>query len=400
MPNNGTYRLRIEEVNNLPLGTCLMIEDLVTGNTIPFVAGQELVISHTGNYSGNRFLIHATPSIETTASNLDCNNANNGSISLDVPQGEWNITLTDTLGQAYTAEEGSYTFNNLPAQVYTVTATPIASGCITTSKTIELSEPAAITFEALNSTPAFCNSSASGVIAWQVTNAPSYEFTVKNANNEVVNSGTSGSGVKAIQGLNADVYTVTLQTYCGSQEFVFDLHDQSVVAAEILSDDIFFALAEGTTQTLTIEQSNTNATNFQWTLSNGFVSNESEFNYEFTEAGIYTLTLVANSETCSATDSIEIVVDRAVSITELNDESNISVLQTSVSLEVYLNYQSSEKTTVTVYDMNGKVISNITTSTWKGKNISIGTGGLATGMYILKVTNNNEELLHKKFINP
>jgi hypothetical protein len=400
MPNSGTYRLRIEEVNNLPLGTCLMIEDLVTGNVIPFVAGQEFVISHTGNYSGNRFLIHATPSIETTLANIDCNNANNGSISLDVPQGEWNITLTDSLGQAYTAEEGSYTFNNLPAQLYTVTATPLASGCITTSKTIELSEPAAVEFEALNSTIDFCNSSESGVIAWQVTNAPSYEFTVKNSNDEIVSSGTANSGMQHLNGLNADVYTVTLQAYCGSQEFVFDLHDYNVVDAEILSDDIFFALTEGSTQALTIEQNNTNATNFQWTLSNGFVSNESEFNYEFSEAGVYTLTLVANSETCSATDSIEIVVDRAVSITELNDESSIAVLQTSGSLEVYLNFQSSEKTTVTVYDINGKVISKITTSTWKGKNISVGTGGLATGMYILQVTNSNEELLNKKFINP
>lgn len=398
MPNNGTYRLRIQEVKNLPLGSCLMIEDLVTGNTIPFVEGQELVISHTGNYSGNRFLIHATPGITTTVANLDCNNANNGSISLEVPQGEWNITLTDSLGHTYTAEEGTYNFINLPAHVYTISATP--AGCISTSKTIEVSEPAAVTFEALASTIDYCNSGQNGALAWKVNNAPSYDFFVKNSHNEVVAQGTTGSGIKIIEGLSADVYTVLLQSYCGAEEFTFDLRDNNVVIVEILSDDMFFDLTEGTSQNVTIEQTNANATSFQWTLSNGFVSNDDVFSYEFSEPGVYTLTLVANSATCSATDSIDIVVDRAVNITEIDEESHISVIKTSGSLEVYFNFQSSEKTTLSVYDMTGKLVWNMTTSTWKGKNISIGTGSMPAGVYVLKVTNNNEELIQKKFINP
>lgn len=400
MPVNGTFRLIVNQINNLPFGSCLFIEDLVTGNTIPVIEGQELVVSNTGNYSGNRFVLHATPSIATIETNLDCFGSANGSVELTLPQGEWSLAMADTLGNSFNATEGTSVFENLPAGQYIVSATNALSNCPSSQKTINISEPADMVLNHLNSFVDNCNSSSNGSIEWAVSNATNYEYSVTNEANEIVSSGIGGSGAIMISDLAADIYTVTINNYCGSQNFETNLIDTNVVSVEILSENISMALHEGTSQTMTIEQSNQNATNFTWTLSNGYTSSSDTFNYEFLESGDYVLTLFAHNNQCSSADSISIFIDRAVSISEEIKKTPISFLQTKESLEMYLNLSSSDMTMVTVYDISGRVVWNLTTSTWSGKNISIGTGSFASGVYVVKTTVGDKEILNKKFINP
>ncbi len=400
MPNSGTYRLRIDETANLPFGSCLFVEDLVTGNTIPLAQGQELVIAHTGNYSGNRFLIHATPSIATIETNLDCFGAANGSIELTLPQGEWSLAMADTLGNSFNTTEGTTAFENLPAGQYIVSATNALNNCPSSQKNISISEPAEMVLTLLNSNVDNCNASSNAAIEWKVSNATNYDYAVSNQAGEVISRGIGGSGSIILSDLAADIYTVTINSYCGTQSFETSLIDTNVVNVEILSENILLALLEGTSQTMTIEQSNQNATNFVWILSNDYTSSNESFNYEFIEPGDYVLKLTAHNNHCLATDSISIYVDRAVGISEEATQTPISFLQTKESLEMYLNISSSDMTTVTVYDVSGRKVWSLTTSTWNGKNISIGTGSFASGIYVIKTTVGDKEVLNKKFINP
>jgi len=383
MPTSGTYRLRIEQINNLPFGSCLHIEDLVTGNTMPFVEGQELVIVHTGNYSGNRFLIHASPSINTVETNLDCYGANNGSIELTVPQGEWTITLADTLGNTFNSAEGTMLFENLPAGDYVATASNALSNCPSSQKTIQITEPAEMVLTHLNSFVDNCNSSGNGSIEWTVSNATNYDYTVTNQANEVLHSGIGGSNAVVIDDLSSGVYTITINTYCGTQNFETSLVDSNTVSTQILSENVILALTEGETHLFTVEQSHTNATSFAWLLNGNLISQTEMLSYEFSQLGDYTLTLVAYNDNCSSQDSISIFVEMAVGITEEMKVTPVSFIQTAESIEMYLNTASSEMTTVGIYDTSGRCVWSNTTSTWSGKNISIGTGSFASGVYVI-----------------
>jgi len=400
MPVSGTYRLRIEQINNLPFGSCLFVEDLVTGNTMPFEEGQELVIVHTGNYSGNRFLIHASPSITVAETNLDCYEAGNGSIALTLPEGEWTLSLADTLGNSYAMSETVGMFENLAAGQYIASATNALSNCAVSNKTVTITEPAEMVLTHLNSIVDECNASSNAVIEWAVSNATNYDYVVTNQANEIVSSGNAGSGAVMVDGLTAGIYTVNVETYCGTQSFETNLNDTNTVSTQILSDDILIPLVEGTSQTLSVEQSSTNATSYLWMLSDGNNLEEETFNYEFDTPGNYLLKLYAYNNQCVAQDSIAIFVDQVVSISEDGTPAPISFFQTKDSFELYLNLSSQERTRVSVIDLSGREVWAMNTSTQPGKNISIGTGAFASGVYFLRTTVGNEEILNKKFINP
>lgn len=400
MPNSGTYRLRIEHIHNLPFGSCLFVEDLLTGNTIPFEIGQELVIAHTGNYSGNRFLIHATPSIATSETNLDCFGAANGSVQIVLPQGEWSLAMADTLGGSFNLTEGTTAFENLPAGQYIVSATNALGNCPSSQKTISISEPAEMVLHHLNSFVDHCNASNNGSVEWVLSNATNYNYTLSNQSGEIISSGVGGSGAILLSNLSADIYTITINNFCGTQSFETSLIDNNVVNAEILSENISLVLAEGQSQSLNIGQSSLNATHFAWMMNNNLISQTEILSYDFSELGNNSLVLYAYNENCSATDTISIFIDRAISVDEEMNQAPISFLQTKESLEMYLNMSSSDMTAVTVYDANGRIVWNMTTSTWSGKNISIGTGSFASGVYVVKTTVGDKEILNKKFINP
>jgi gliding motility-associated-like protein len=127
--------------------TCANPVATVTGNTTYYVT----VTDTNGCSKSDTININVTPpfTINTTAQNLSCANANNGSATVNV-SGTGNYTYSWTSNPVQTTQ----TANNLTAGTYTVTVAN-SNGCAQNA-TVTISQPPALTAN-ISNTPLSCN---------------------------------------------------------------------------------------------------------------------------------------------------------------------------------------------------------------------------------------------------
>jgi hypothetical protein len=303
MPVAGTYTFHVNETVNLPFGSCLFVEDVVTGATLPLENGEEFTITITTPYQGNRFIIHASPSLNIVTTNASCFNIEDGSILLTGNVDNWSIHLSD--GSSVMTSIDNYNFHNLPAGEYELMLEPSAIGCYATSISLTIEQPANNAVDIVTATPDHCNETGNAVLEWFINNSQDYSYNITNSNGEMFATGSSSLQEMMFENMDGDIYTLEISDNCGSQTFEINLNDPSTVTTEIYSEDISIAIANGQASTVAIEQISANATNYTWSLDNGYESTDEIFVYDFTTSGNYTLMILASNENCSAADFIQ-----------------------------------------------------------------------------------------------
>jgi hypothetical protein len=396
-PLAGDYALLITDINNLPTGTCLYMEDMLTGDILPVSNGANMTIHCEGPYSGNRFLIHTSPAAILTTMNETCYQTNNGTIDLTIAAGEWNVVLEGEQGIVLSGTNPLH-IENLEAGNYSLYVTSANEQCQSDVLPITISQPEQEVYTLLNAAVDECGISGHGTIEFSFVGIPFYEYEVRASDQTVVNSGLVTEPNVLIEQLHGDVYEVEIHSNCTTETFEVNIKDPNAVTVSIFEDEINVNLIDGLSQLVAIEQSSTNADSYHWSLDSGVDSYDETFIHEFEQTGTYTLMLLASNDFCSDADFIQINVNGTVQVKEMEPAPYVSFTQREEAINFTFHQLSSAFVKTQLYDMSGKLVRTLDGQASSGSAMTLEIASLPAGAYTAIVLVNDLPLLSRKMI--
>jgi len=395
LPEAGTYTFRIAQIQNLPLGSCLFVEDLITGNSMLVQAGEEMTISTNAPYQGNRLLVHATAPVQVITTNASCNGVADGSIDVSAPAGDWTVTLTNTSDNIDYIASGGVAFDHLVAGTYMLKVANENSGCAASTNTFVIEEPTAIYGRIQDHNVVSCNSGNTGYITWVVENSQWHSFSVKNSQGEVVASGEADSAIASAENLSADIYTVSLYSTCTSHEYVIDLHDLNTLTLALENPTSLVTLENGFAPLHLNVLSNSQ--NIEWTCSNGTSAQGSSFITGFTQPGSYTYTATGRNGECVNTVSGIVTVQLKNDAVTVNTVP-VSTIVKAEEIEVMFGVEYNNLLDLRIFNNIGQEVSRISYLAAAGSKTVISTRDLSSGVYTLSVSDNAQKIHTVQFV--
>ncbi len=395
LPSEGSYEVSVVEIRNLPVGSCLMIEDMVTGQMISFQDGEHFTVTVDQPYQGNRLMIHTSASAELIVSGVSCNGSADGAIDVSVPEGNWNVTLTDEWNNSEYVALGGVTFDNLQAGTYYLTVQNSDLQCQSSPASIVVSEPQAM-FTSLSDTDVvLCNQGNSGLIEWNVNNATWFAYNVENSEGDIIASGELEGSVGELSGLASDVYTLNIFHNCGTESIEVSLKDPNGVYANIANAPEVLYINNNQPVEFTFEATLINATSVEWNLGNGTVVSEETASVTYSTPGVHSISLTATGSTCVATDEIQIEVQSTVGMNEWSQNNGVSFIQRDGGIEIVLQNELTAKGQLIIYNSVGQLVAKERINAARQ---FIQTSDLSKGMYTLQVQMGDQIIASKKII--
>ncbi len=395
--NGGEYTLEITTANNLPFGSCLFIEDVITGATISVLKGEKLSVRIDQPISANYFLVHTSPAAIVNVTNETCYTSNNGAIQLEIATGDWNLVLEGEQGIVMSGKN-YFNFRNLSAGEYSLYATSENPQCQSDVVTFTITQPEREVYELLRSEVDECNVSGHGSIEFSFTGAPFFEYEISSSDETIVASAIATEPIVIVNNLQGDEYTIHVNSNCSFKNYTVDINDPNAISASIVEDEITVSLLAGESKTIAIEQNSTNAETFNWSLDNGFQSSEETFIYQFNQPGDHTLMLIASNEYCSSADFIQINVAKSARITNMETAPYVSFMQKEDEVNFVFNQVSGVTAKTYLLDMTGKQVWSGGGQASSGSTISADISSLPAGAYTALVLVNDLPLLSRKMI--
>jgi Lectin C-type domain/HYR domain len=395
MPIAGNYTFTIGDVQNLPLGTCYFIEDLVNGNTAIVAAGHQWTITNAGPYAGNRFKIHTQQAMQLVVEDPTCASANNGSIELTNVSVDW-VSIAGNNGTLVSSLPNTLSFQNLAAGDYLIAINPLIAGCATQQIGITLSSAPEVLAEIIELSPATCNQLQDGHFTLFVEDQSSFQYTLRDENGMPVLSGNAQDALVEFDSLQAQQYTVEIITACFQQTVVADLTDPEAVLVSILSDDLTLQVEEDLANVLTLYQNNINALEIEWTLNGNLVTADQVFEYPFYLSGDHQIGVFAHNDRCSATDQILVQVSAAPFSTELDDEQ-LSLSQSAHHVQLVVHELHTPIQRIDIFDLNGKLVYTESVQLMDGLHV-MPKGQWGTGIYSVVMYRDEHPEIKKIFI--
>lgn len=381
MPAAGDYIFEVIETQNMPLGSCLYVEDLITGQIMQIAAGSQLVVSTDAPYTGNRLIIHGTAPVDLITSDASCFGSADGVLDITTPAGNWTVTLADSNDSFEYVSNGSATFDHLPAGTYTLQVENGASTCGSHSTTVVISEPNEVHSTLTNSSIVTCNEGFTGELQIQVANATWFTYEIFDATGAHIRSGEIEGDHFIADALPAGLMSVHIFTTCKNEVINVDLRDPVAISANVTVEQTETS-ATGLYE-VTLTAGTENASYTSWHLSNG-VTGEGEMLTTNLEAGNYYYDLLCEG-TCPEHFSGSFSVQ---SVTQISDEKVLSGMRMIQSAEaIILFYEGDQNGTVQIqlFDMQGKLVISQQQVLYPGSNFTLNTSSLNTGIYNLHV---------------
>jgi hypothetical protein len=392
MPTAGSFTFTIGEVQNLPLGTCYYIEDLVTGNMALVATGEQWTITNAGPYAGNRFKIHTQQAMQLVVADPTCAFEHNGSIELTNVSADW-VTISGVDGVLIPSLPNTLSFQNLAAGDYLIAINPLIVGCPIQQIGITLSSSTELVAEIIEITPATCNQLQDGNFAVFVENHSSFQYFLRDEQGALVQSGISMSELIEFDSLAAQHYSIEITTPCFQQILSADLTDTEAVIVSILSGNISLQVEQDLANVLTLYQNNINALEIEWTVNGNLVTAENIFEYPFYLSGEHQVGVFAHNNRCSATDYIQVQVTSSPFTTELESEQ-MSVIQSAHHLQLVVHELERPVERIDIFDLNGKLVHTEAVHLIDGLHV-MPKGNWSTGIYSI-VAYRGEKLEIKK----
>jgi hypothetical protein len=392
LPAAGTYTFRVLETVEIPLGTCITIEDTVTGESITATADAEMTITTSAAYQGNRLMIYFTAPVNVSTQDALCFDEA-GMIDVQgTSTDSWSIVIRDGMGA--TVYEGTTAEDvEVMAGQYVVEVQNTSANCAASTVTVNITEP-----EQTLSTYTFsadeCNQNANGSIEATVLNADFFSYTLSNSAG-VAEQGESTASVLSFEDLVGDMYTLTVETACATIEQQIDLRDENAVTATVGSSSSLLQIVEGTTGTITFSALAPNATNFVWTVNAVQVSTAISFEQTFAQAGVYTIGLTASNESCSTTASTQVEVETVVSLDEVAEQETVTIVPLAEGLQVNFTGENAAASEIRIYSMSGQLV-NIQSG--RSQQVWVDTQGLSSGVYTVQVWRGSHVLATQSFV--
>lgn len=397
LPAAGNYNLKVTDVNNLPAASCIYIEDMTSGEFIPMDLNAELNFTIESPFIGNRFMIHLSPVAEIISSDASCHEVSNGELHISGITQDWNIQLENVSG-IIANSSGEMHLNNLPAGIYQAYFVPTLDVCQSTVVEISIDEPSQEIVSVLSETPDHCNETMNGSFELILENIHQYDYEIMNSSGDVILSGSSDIDAILADQLGADIYSIVVNTSCESHLAEVNLKDPLAIQVDINDENLNFFTDEGEDAFVQITANVTNATSFEWTLDNGFVSHDAVFSTHIFDAGEYTLMLVASNDECQAADFAQINLNNIVDTDENELNAYVSMIQTENNLSFSFHQLNPSDMKIYVHDTSGKLVWSDSGHAEQGSVVDADVTKLAKGVYAVVVLVNNRPILSKNFV--
>lgn len=401
MPAAGTYNLTLTQLQNIPLGVCITVEDIVNNTITPVALNEPIVITTTAAYSGYRFIIRMSAPLIVTPNNTSCFDVNDGSILVNTNDESWSIFATDELGNTTVASDGL--MSGLSAGIYNITLENVNALCGGTSTTVEITEPEAVLSE-LVPTVDFCNSGVSGRVEMVVENADHFNYTITNSEGTVVAIGDVQDSYKIVPELAYGVYSVMISSDCYNETMNVDLTDPNAVALDIVMNTPLQTIGVGETVTISANALSESEVSYEW-LVNGFDGGDNNYlSFAVNTAGVYNIQCVASNEFCSATSFSQAIVEEEEvdeEVTGVDENPNgVAAIITRMGNSVVVTFEnaSTSKAKICIYNSSGALVMQVSGFADKGQVRTLDITGLASGIYTVNVEQDNKRLAQQQIV--
>ncbi|MEN9639878.1 MAG: hypothetical protein RLZZ262_1747 [Bacteroidota bacterium] len=389
MPTAGTYTLTIAEDQNLPSGACLVLEDMISGQSINILQGQSMTIAINAPFEGQRFMIRGQVPATIVTTPATCAGVSNGVIDVTTPEGVWNVTLT--ADQEVYSANGSVSFDHLSSGAYSLTISNGTEACGVNEQTIVVEEPMAVMLQQELAIKATCGGN-DGVISYVVNNTDWFAYVLINSSGEIVREGTVEGDRFTEEFLPAGNYEVGIYTTCETFTDLVNLQPEVAFNYSWNASQLNVEVGE---QVVLTAQGDSNL-NYLWTAQ-GVQNNGNQIVLSFDEPGVYTVQLNVLNGACSCGEEIEITVG-AVGIIEDQAASLVSISQQG-SLIWFGGQLAANDLQARVYDAAGRLVRSEKVMPLTGSNTqSIDISTMVKGMYTVVVSDAKHMYATKKIV--
>jgi hypothetical protein len=396
LPIAGTYSFEVFDLSNINNLACIFIEDVVTGHHIPMAAGEVLQIQTDDPFAGNRLRIRSGSAVTVEASDVSCHGEANGLILFNNISPSAEIVVTNANGQNVYHGNAIPYLDHMPSGNYHVVVSDESAGCPVSDNDVVIAQPLQPSVVLQSATPANCSDGVNGMLSVDVEHISDFTYHLVSSSGEEIRTGHSNDELLIFDDVPGDQYTLTIDERCGSYSLLADVNDPDAVKVLILSDDIFVSIVQGGSQNIYVEQESSNASDFLWSLSNGYESNSADFQYAFFEEGKYDLGLTGQNDRCEDVDQISIVVEK--SATSEDGFVPVSMAVSQSFLMFTMNQNLSDDVAFTIHDARGQLIWSMKTGMQQGKQIETGLTHLAAGVYFVNAVIDGKTILNRKIV--
>ncbi|MEZ4798851.1 MAG: T9SS type A sorting domain-containing protein [Flavobacteriales bacterium] len=399
MPAAGTYTFKITQMQNIPTGSCLTIEDLVDGTITALGVDETISITVSAPYSGNRMIVRLTAPLQITSTNATCFGVADGNIQVTVPSEGWFIVAEDNLGNSIYATEGM--IENLPAGYYTITMENVEALCTGNTAIVEIAEPELIQSE-VQLTLDYCNSGESGRIEMMLGNAEQFEYILTSSEGVVVTEGSVEDSYKILAGLAHDIYSLQVISGCFNETTTVNLNDPNAVLLDVVLNTPSLELTVGETVSILADAISESEVEYEW-IVNGFDGGDQNYlDFVVNTAGTYNIQCIATNGNCTATAYTQAIVtenENTVGVEEeVKDGPTAIITRMGNAVIVTFEKATSSKANIEIYNAAGALVMRVSGAANGGQVRTIDITGLSRGMYSIVIVQDNQKLAQQQII--
>ncbi|MFK7756331.1 MAG: choice-of-anchor L domain-containing protein [Flavobacteriales bacterium] len=391
VPEAGEYEFLVSELVNIPMHSCMYIQDVETGETISLEEGASFtLVTEEDNYYAERYILNYKSVAESSAVSPFCTDLNSGIAEVSLLyEATGEFTWLDSEGNELLTESGNTSrLENVSAGVYTAQISSDSMSCGTAILEVTV-EPVVAEIVEISSTPDYC-SSGFGSLKVNVLGAP--EWTVSVLHNYELIASDSSSVLVELENLEGKVYDVIVQTECATEEYVLDLSDPDAVSANFENPGEL--LIQNVGVEVEIESLSENAENNEWYLDEYFQGDDDFISLTFDQIGSYKLRLNSSNERCEDDYEQELMVS-AASVIEENLQKDFLTINKENEINVVRLNDRSGKLDITLYDIKGSKIVECLGTT--DNRITINKQGFSSGVYILEIRTEQGQVMSSKY---
>jgi hypothetical protein len=392
MPEAGTYTFSVLETQQLPLGACLIVYDVITGESMQLNNGATMSITVDEPYFGERLVIRSTPAVDAVVTAATCHGANDGTIDVSVPSGNWSVSLSAMEGFEYLAST-STTFDHLASGQYLLQVTNDVCG--TSSMMVDVAQPLEVNTVISGSNYVECNQGQDGMISFEVENANWFTYDLRNSAGEIVRSGEVEGSQAWVDGLTADHYALAVYTTCSNEVISVDLRDADANAITAVVPVVAVMSDETAMVSLSVET--TQSALCTWTLSNGIQATGNTVQFEASADAAIAYQVVCDG-VCPVTASGVVNVNATVlSNLEQSAVAPFVFAQTGSQIQLTCAGNTASTLIARVFDAQGRLMTQRSFVSAGGHMETFDTSAWSKGVYTLSIEQHGTKLFSRAF---
>ncbi|HEX8517709.1 MAG TPA: PKD domain-containing protein [Bacteroidia bacterium] len=387
---SGTYTIALDSFSRIPQGSCIIMEDLLTGIQTDLRTTSSYTFTILDTTASPRFIINISKPILMDFTASTCSGNHDGMvIATGNGTGPWTYTWMDHTGavvQTHSNVPGTDTLNNISAGLYSVNVSGNPGYCNLMQNTVEV--PAADTIDIITSiNNVSCQGSANGNILHVSTNggvAP-YSYSWSNGVNSPDN-----------QGLSPGTYTLSVTDGAGCIQL-----NEYIIAQNSLLSASFFSNADsmvsGSGIPFVFTNTSSGSDSFIWNFGDGSPDVYSQdVEYYFKEDGVFTVSMVVTDGVCSDTATQVIIVSSVSTAinTVMSPDEVLTGMDGSV-INIIFSLASAGKADIEILNSLGQPV-------FEGRGVEVhrsiityDLGSRAKGVYYIKISTPDRTFVRK-----